>query len=406
MKIKLIFLCMFLSFTCFGQKPTNRYYPPLKNLMPFDTSDKKMSEDFKYFDTWLREITEQTFYKDLQTSSSPRGDATFYSLGLIFKNNNEFTIGNSGIQIIVNKGKEDFSYPVNIKMQEKYKILAYLRSFDPNNYDVEDFKSKFSLGLIILNITQEQAMANILNNYFGYESNSKSTNVQKLIKDLSKEAKIKIEIDEKNDEKILSKIVTQIYTQTERYSSDVLYDIYIKSKDKKKEQYNFDNFFKSFSSEYYMSEFIDKTISYEANLNISNKDISVIFPQDIIQTFRKSDNEQFVLSTENLEIKPELIEMKSINTIGKKCIELTLLTYKSDKDQLIFKVLEEIKLNKHPFLTDNKRNLEIYKVNKIDKVIFSIYESRLEIEFRFNDVYEKQIVVFDKPFTLSAKNKK
>lgn len=403
MKITYLILLFFLSFTCFGQNVSNRYYPSLKNLLPSDINDKKMSEDFNYFDTWIGEITDYTYYKDLQTSSSPKGESSFYSLGLIFKKNNIFSIGNSGIQFIVNKDKEDFTYPVNIKFQERLDILAYLRSFDPNTYNVNDLKGKFSLALVILNFTQEQTIANFLNNYFGYEVNAKSTNLQKMIKDLEKKAKIKIEVDETNDDKILSKVATQIYSQTQRYSSDVLYDIYIKSIDKDKERSNFDSFFRSYSSEYDISDFVDKTTSYQANLHISNKDISILFPQEIIQTFIKSNDSQFAVSSEFLEINPEYIELKTINTTEKKCIELTITMHKSDKRDLFFKVVNEIKLNKHSYLKENKRELQIQNIDNIDKVIFSIFKDKLKVEFSFKNVSDDQLIVFEQSFDLNKK---
>lgn len=116
--MKNIFLStiLLLSFSLSAQNAP-RYYPSLKNLFQQDF-DKQMPNDFKYYDTWIKTLTQAVFYKDLQQSANPRGDASFMSMGLIFKRLNTFTIGNSGLEITINKDKPDFSVPVNIQMEQ------------------------------------------------------------------------------------------------------------------------------------------------------------------------------------------------------------------------------------------------------------------------------------------------
>jgi hypothetical protein len=105
----------------------NRYYPSLKNIFS-DTMDKKISSDFSYYDTWIRNVIQAVFYKDLQHTVSRNGDASFDSMGLLFKKQNTFQLGNSGIELIINKDKPDFSVPVSIQVEQRHRILAYERT--------------------------------------------------------------------------------------------------------------------------------------------------------------------------------------------------------------------------------------------------------------------------------------
>jgi hypothetical protein len=131
-------------------------------------------------------------------------------MGLIFKRLNTFTIGNSGLEIVINKDKPDFSVPVNIQMEQKFRILAYLRSFDPNKYNPTDFKQKFELGLIIFNLSEEQVLAECINRYISDYNNKKTTAIQRLVNDLRKEAKVKITVDENKDKGLLTEIAKQV----------------------------------------------------------------------------------------------------------------------------------------------------------------------------------------------------
>ena len=377
MKRILLTTSLLFAFTLSAQN-TNRYYPSLKNLFsePFD---KQMPSHFNYYDIWIKSLTQAVFYKDLQHSANPRGDASFQSMGLIFKRQNSFKLGNSGFELIVNKDKPDFSVPVNIQMEQKFRILAYFRSFDPNKYDPKNFKQKYELGLMIFNLSEEQVLAEFINRYISDWNDKKKTAIQRLTDDLKKEAKVKIVVDEKNDKSLLKSIVTQVYQQTNKYCSSVLYDIYIKTKDQKKEMQNFLGFFRKYASEN-ASDYIDEVVSYETTIAIPKGALSVMIPKEILEVYNVDEKTKAMTRTDSLiEVNPIRIEMKTINTIRKKCVEFTLTLAKNNNPNA-FKALQEIELNKHPFLNQNQRTLSNYKVANIQKLIFSIYEKEIQVE--------------------------
>ncbi|MGC4039605.1 MAG: hypothetical protein QM710_02100 [Flavobacterium sp.] len=398
--MKKIFLIAGILFTMvLSAQNANRYYPSLKNLFS-ESHDKQMPNDFNYYDVWIKDLTQAVFYKDLQHSASPNGDASFQSLGLIFKRKNAFKIGNSGFEIIVNKDKTDFSVPVDIQMEQKFPILAYLRSFDPNSYNPKNFKQKYELGLSIFNLSEEQVLAEFINKYIN-SRDKKATAIQLLANDLKKEAKVKIVIDEKNDTQVLKSIANQVFQQTNKYVSSVLYDIYIKTDDPKKEAQNFAGFF----GKYYpgdASQFIDETVSYQTTIAIPKTEVSIMIPKEVLQVFTIDDKTStLIIDDSSLEVKPRQIEMKTINTVKEKCVQFTLTPLKSSSTAS-FKALQEIPLNKHAFLKPNQRELTVFKVADIQKLIFSVAEKEITVEMivRYEN-YDRKLIVMKQAFSLN-----
>lgn len=377
MRLSLILLLFLSSLFVFAQK--KGYYPSLKNRILIESEDKKISNDFKYFDDWVTNFIDPLFCTNFKASTSPNGDASLYSLGVIFRKNNHFNIGNSGFELLINKDKENFSYPVTIQMEQKYRILAYLRGFDPNKYNPKDFKNKFGLGLIIYNISQEQAMANFLNRYFpDNDFKAEVSNLQQMIIDLKREKNITIEIDEKKDRNILTNIAKQIYSQTNQYSSDILYDIYIRDKDKKIEHKKFDDFFKGYGGD---SEDIDNVLSYEALIYIKEKNLSVIFPTKTIQLF--SSDGQLDKLKERLELKPTYIGIKTVNNINEQHIEVEMI-FDDNNVEKEFQAVNEIKLNKQIFTIKGQKPNQ-FKTKDIYKIIFLISEKEIEVKMNIKN---------------------
>jgi hypothetical protein len=391
---KIIYITLLLlSYSLLAQN-TPRYYPSLKNLYS-ESFDKQMPNDFNYYDTWIKNLTQAVFYKDLQQSANPRGDASFMSMGLIFKRLNQFKIGNSGLEIVVNKDKPDFTTPFNIQMEQKFRILAYFRSFDPNKYNPNDFKQKYELGLMIFNLSEEQVLADFINRYISDKSNKKTTAIQQLVNDLRKEAKVKITVDENKDRGLLTDIVKQVYQQTNKYCSSVLYDIYIKTKDSKKEYHNFLSFFRSHTS-YNASDYIDEVVSYEATLAIPRSEISLLIPKEILEEVTVDDSSKIETKTENnIEVRPTRIAMQTINTTNEKCVRFTL-TLAPPNNPNSFKALNEIVLNKHPFLENNQRALNNFKVNNIKELTISMYANEIKVEIIVkDDNYVRSIIIMN-----------
>src|SRR5690606_24642180 len=112
-------------------------------------------------------IFSKIHYKDLQYSKSPNGDAAFYSLSIVSKKLAIELFG-SGINLVLNPDEGEgadnqiSAFPVTVEYQ--WKILAYLRSFDLNRFSFTP-QEFFELGLMVLNISEEQAMAHFINTF-------------------------------------------------------------------------------------------------------------------------------------------------------------------------------------------------------------------------------------------------
>lgn len=373
----------------------NRYYPPVKNLFN-EPHDRQMPVHFNYFDNWIKNLTQAVFYKDLQQSASSKGDASFLSMGLIFKRQNNFAIGNSGLLLTINKDKPDFSVPVNIQLEQKLRILAYLRSFDANSYDPADLRKKYELALMVFNLSEEQILAAFINRHANYQD-KKTTPVQQLLADLKKKAKVTVAIDEKNDRQILKSIATQVYAKTGKYASVVLYDIYIKAKDPKQEARNFADFFRKFHPGD-ASAHLDETVAYEATVAIPKTELSLEIPAQaiLLQPMGSADKGTSVAKT--LEVRPRQIAMKTIYTGSQKFLEFTLTLAKSN-DSTAFTAPQEIRLNKSANLPDSRRELTTFRVTDITQLVLSLAEKELTLEIVVKtEGWDRRYVIMKQPW--------
>jgi hypothetical protein len=394
--MKFIFstLLFLVFFSVFGQN--NQYYPSVSKI--FNTEDdKKLSKDFGYFNDWIDQNTKGVFYKNLQTSVSSKGDSFFLSLALIFLKQNSFALGNSGISLVFNKGKSDFSSPISVQIEQKYKILAYLREFDPNDYDPKDLKQRFDLGVTILNLSEETVLEAFLEQLVKDKKNEKNSAIQQLKQDLKTKAKINIVTDEKNEKDLIESIVSQMQEQTDKPVSEVLYDLYISSKDKVKEEIYFRLFFSDFIHED-ASEFIDKVIAYNLYMSILGHEMSIVFPKDVLKI---TDSKQ---PDQGVEIKPDRIEMTSIRTKEKKYIEFAVIL-KETTNPTEFNALNEIKLNRNPLISsDSKRTLTAFKTSDIEKIVFSVYENEITVNMivKNRSMYTRSFMIMKQPFRLNS----
>ncbi len=401
MKKTLVIFFYLLSLNNIYTQNTNRYYPSFKNILN-DDSEKKLPQSLNFFNTWFKKTTYNFYYKDLQTNSSPRNDAKFISLGLILKKDNKFDFGDSGIKIVFNENKENFSESIPITFDNQYKILAYFRSFNPDTFDPKDNKQIFEIILRVLNISEEQAMAHFINTFIN-SKDEKEKNGKKglLIKDLKKEAKIKLNFN--NIENVtLSEIAQEIYKNSNTYSSNVLYDVYISDKKKENEEKKLKNYFRPFLNED-LSEFISDIISYQGSITFANKGLSVIFPKSIIQLVEKDkENNSETLLDEEYRINPFAIEYKSIITKEKKGIEVSFILNTDKTSNKFFKAPNEIKLNSHPFLEDNKRVVNSYKVGEIKKITLFFTENKIEATLESkSESYDLNLNIMNQIFKLN-----
>ncbi|KAA5532402.1 hypothetical protein F0919_16560 [Taibaiella lutea] len=376
--MKTLLSLLLLSATCFtltAQTP-NRYYPSVQHIFNAP-EDKMMNKDFDFFNNWIKKGAQYVFSKDLQTSGSSNGDAAFYSLSLVFRKDSVFQFGNSGFELKIRTDSSGIATPA-VLIQQQYKILAYLRSFNPDTYNPADLKNKFQLGLMIYNISEEQAMANFLNNFIVADKKHAGTPLQQLKNDLKQKKKINLVFDEAKDEKILQKIATQIYEQSNVYSSQALYDLYIQSATATATLQKFNQFFRSMVATN-ASEAIDETVAYNLQATFPKKDVSVRIAEKYIAVFNKEDT--LTPQKTALSLSLRSVSLTTVRTTGQKYMKINLAFNPDKDDNRMFKIINVLPKNKVPAYLSSFT----YPVNSLDSIELRVYEDYLE-----GDIFIKQ----------------
>lgn len=390
MKVIISHFLLFISIWVSGQN-NNRYYPSLQRILNSE-ADKKMPKDFKYYDDWINNNAKSIFYKNLQQSLSNKGDQSFMSVDLMFPRQNIFKLGNSGIELVFNKNKSDDFSIIPIQAQESYRISAFLRDFNPNDYDPKNSKQKFNLALTVLNISEEQVLKMFLDTFVETNKNEKLTDIQQLIFDLKNEAKIKIAIDEKTDKNAIETIVSQIQKQMKRLSSDVLYDIYIHSKDEETERSRFRALFRKAVDED-IDKYIDDVVAYNVLINIPENQFAITFPKNVFKIISDKNN--------SFEINPNQIVMKSVYTNDEKCVEFAL-NLENNNDTTEFYAVNEIRLNHHPFIEESKRTFTKFRISDIKTFVVVVYENEIVVKMTVkNPNYTSNFIVMKQPFSIN-----
>lgn len=166
-----------------------RYYPKLSSIM---TSDD-MPEILGFLNDGIDDFLEVVHFKDLQYSKSPKGDAAFYSLSIVSPKRLALEIPSTGIALVLNPdltgGDSSISsFPITIEYQ--WKVLAYIRAFKSSSFSFQP-QDIFELALMVLNLTEEQVMANFLN-IFVVPANEQTTRLQQFINDVNTQYDIQI----------------------------------------------------------------------------------------------------------------------------------------------------------------------------------------------------------------------
>ena len=160
--------------------PANRYYPKLSEIVTVDD----LPEFLSFVQEGLNAIFDKIHYKNLQYSKSYRGDAAFYSLEIVSKERLAFTLPLDLVFVLnpdISGGDASISsFPITVEYQ--WEILGFLKSFNLQNFSftLEDF---YTLGLQVFRITEEQVLANIVNQFVINGNNGSS--LQELITEIN-----------------------------------------------------------------------------------------------------------------------------------------------------------------------------------------------------------------------------
>lgn len=222
----------------------NRYYPALSSVVSLDD----FPESLGFLKQAITQLFDKIHYKDLQYKKSPKGDAAFYSLTIVSRKLGIELFG-SGISLVLNpdeSGNTEFNisaFPVTVEYH--WKILAYLRSFDLDNfsYTPQEF---FELGLIILNVSEEQAMAHFINT-FTVPIDEFTSPLEQFVNDLKQSNSdlqlLPLTIDENTN---LTEVAQAINAHTNKYATLYAFGAYLLKNDLNETKKKVGTFFRKF----------------------------------------------------------------------------------------------------------------------------------------------------------------
>ncbi len=179
-----------------------KYYPSLSSVVTLDD----FPEYLGFIKEGIQKIFDKIYIKDFQANISPRGESGFYGLSIVSKRRLQFEIPGTGMFLILNPDNDDTaisSFPVTVEYQ--WLILSYLRSFDLNSfsYSARDF---FELGLQVLNVSEEEVISLVINNFVTPATDSVSI-VEQFVTDFNTKLDLNIPVpssDNKIEELVLA----------------------------------------------------------------------------------------------------------------------------------------------------------------------------------------------------------
>ncbi|MEM6269568.1 MAG: hypothetical protein AAF998_09030 [Bacteroidota bacterium] len=137
-----------------------KFYPPITDIVPVD----KLPNELGFVKTGLTAILSKIYYRNLQLSTSSRGDSAFYSLEIVSLDRIDIEIPGTGVFLVLNPshsttGPDETSFPITLAYE--WPILGYLRNFDLAGFSFQpgDF---FDLALAILNVSEREMIDRVL----------------------------------------------------------------------------------------------------------------------------------------------------------------------------------------------------------------------------------------------------
>lgn len=201
----------------------SRYYPTLASIV--DAED--IPDILGFVKDGVITVLGKIHYKDLQYSKSPKGDAAFYSLSVVTKKRLDFLIPGTGIYFVLNPdlgSNPDFKVSVfPITLNYEWKILAYIRGVNLADF-TESPQEIFELAMQVLNISQEQVMAQFIN-VFTEPVDGDTTPLQQYVNDVN--AEMGTSIAAPTDDTTLREVNETIYSDTDDLSSFAGFKTYI-----------------------------------------------------------------------------------------------------------------------------------------------------------------------------------
>ncbi|WP_295221481.1 hypothetical protein [uncultured Chryseobacterium sp.] len=253
---------------------THRYYPRLSSVVTPD----QIPDILGFIKDGVIGLLDKIYYKDLQYSKGPKGDSAFYSLSLVSKRL-DIELPGTGISLVLNPdlaGNDSniSAFPITIEYQ--WKILAYLRQFSLGNFSFEP-QQIFEVALRVLNITEEQAIAHIVNT-FVEPQNQNITPLMQFVQKLNTDQNLGLTLP--TDATTVTDVVKNIYAKAGKYASLVAFSSYLLTTDIQETGKKVKEFFRSLIPQD-IDEFIKEVIipKFKATLMLS---AAIEFPRNIL----------------------------------------------------------------------------------------------------------------------------
>ncbi len=133
------------------------YYPRLSLLVPTD----KLPEALSFVKDGIEKIFDGLYFRDLQYSVSPRGDAANYSLIIVSGKLLDFEVPGTGLFLELNPGHQGGRSEFPVTLRYEWGILAWLRQFNFSTFSFSpaDF---YQLALTATGLTERQLLERAL----------------------------------------------------------------------------------------------------------------------------------------------------------------------------------------------------------------------------------------------------
>ncbi|MDY0088733.1 MAG: hypothetical protein RBR78_00035 [Flavobacteriaceae bacterium] len=203
---------------------TNRFYPTLDTII----TEQDIPEILGFIREGLVGLLEKIHYKDYQSRKSVNGDAAFYSLQIVSSKKLSIEIPGTGIALVLNPnldGSPTSAFPITVEYQ--WKALGYLKMFNNSQFSFQP-QEIFEMALLVLNISQEQAIVNFINIFVIPEQNN--TPLQQFVQDIN-DANDDLNILLPTTDAKISEVVQDIQNVSSKYPVILAFASYILDSD-------------------------------------------------------------------------------------------------------------------------------------------------------------------------------
>lgn len=255
-----------------------RYYPRLSSII----SENDIPDILGFVKDGIVNLLDHIYFKDMQSSKSPKGDSAFYSLSIVSKRL-QIEIPGTEIALVLNpdptgSNSNISSFPITVEYQ--WRVLAFLRMFSVGNFSFEP-QQIFEILLTILNVSEEQAIENFIE-IFVTPENQNTTALQQLVKDLNKaNPGWSTPIPQPSGSTSIAEVVQQIISKEGKEAAMVAFAAYILSNSSDLSLEKVKIFFNKFLPND-LDEFIKEVVlpKFRATLMLS---AAIEFPRSILK---------------------------------------------------------------------------------------------------------------------------